>query len=238
MYRNVQRVIEANPQSWENIPAFETAVTQFEQLVTELTERLNNRRQVVIGATTNHIAAREALESEVYFIAKLIHAFAQSTQDLTLAEATKWTRSKLARQRMNNVIPLAEVMLEHAANFQPAIADFGVDQARIAALESAKNRFEIYIDAPRQAIVLRKTMTEEIDTTVRKVDDVLKKQLDALIFIVKTTDPTFFSNYFNARNVIENNRKAKTTEDATPDFFDDEIIPGDLDISPPEDNAA
>ncbi len=238
MYRNVRLVIEANQESWVEIPAFESAVTQFHELLTELADRLNERRQVLFGAKQNHDVTRKELESEIYFMAKLIHAYAKSTGDLKLIEASKATRSDLYRQRMSALIPLAEVMLTFAAAHQPAIADYGVDQTRMDDLEAAKNRFEIYIDAPRQAIVLRKTMVKAIDITVRKIDKVLKSQLDALIHIVEKTDPMFFSNYFNARTVIDSRGKSRISEATTIDFFDNEITPGNLNISPPEDDAA
>lgn len=85
----------------------------------------------------------------------------------------------------------------------PALADYGLNAAKLSAFENRIDTYASIAEAPRSSIAARKTLTAQIAEEVEKTDDLLKSVLDRLLQQFKTTHPNFFRDYFNARIIVD-----------------------------------
>ena len=215
MYQAVRRVIQSNNASWNGLVAFENAVTRFSQKVTELENLTYSKSKAVLGMKSKRDKKREAIAEQALYVSNALFAFASTIQDEKLKADVNYTPTRLNYSPVSVFLQIVNGLIDRANENASDLEDYGVDQNMIDNLTLEYMEFIEISNLPRQAIVSRKVITQQINETVMDIDEVLKSQLDRLIVLLTKDDPTFVMTYEGSRTIIDTpaTRRSKTYDD-------------------------
>ncbi|WNM20382.1 carboxypeptidase-like regulatory domain-containing protein [Flavobacterium capsici] len=128
------------------------------------------------------------------------YAIAESNEVLEM-EVT-YVYSDLERMRDTDVADTCQSIHEIAFPLLTELADYGVTAESLGKLKDAIIEFNTAMPKPRQGIVTRKTITEQIALLFEECSELLFR-IDKLVTMVRFSEPTFYSDYFGSRRIVD-----------------------------------
>lgn len=203
MYRAVRQVIQKNNSSWTGFAAFENAVTKFVQQVTQLENLTYQKGKALIGAKSQRDQQRAITADVALVVANGLFAYASNIANEKLKAEVNYSPSVLKYMPNTRFLQTVEGLIAKATDLLEEITPYGVDQDKLDELQTAYLELVEIANLPRQAIVSRKVITENINDLLKEVDKVLKEQLDRLIVALKDDERDFVLTYEGARTIID-----------------------------------
>lgn len=203
MYLTVKTVCDGAAAVWTPIPAFATNYATFIAQVRLIQQLAAAQASDRSGATRNKSDITETLADSVLAVAGALTAFATVQNDETLKSRVDFPRSSFLGLRDVEMAGTAELVLAEATSRLPLLADYGLTAAKLATFEDQIDAYAAIAEAPRSGIAGRKTITAQIAEEFQKADAVLKDVLDRLLQQFKTSNPSFYNDYTNARTIVD-----------------------------------
>ena len=188
-----------------------SGITQFGIVLGGVSAKMvlvNSLNQIASGSSTGVTLDTNLLRSTMTSIAlkcgNATLAYANATNNNSLAELVNYTESKLNRAKKEDIDDLcARIHDATAANFA-AVEDYGLVAADVTDLQSSIDLYRVASQNPRQAIISKSQANEQIERIVRMViDDLLVGQLDKMVNTLKMTNVEFWNGYYQAREIID-----------------------------------
>lgn len=201
MYRAVRQVIQKNNSSWSGFAAFENAVAKFVQQVTQLENLTYQKGKALIGAKSQRDQQRAITADVALVVANGLFAYASNIANEKLKAEVNYSPSVLKYMPSTRFLQTVEGLIAKATDLLEEITPYGVDQDKLDELQTAYLELVEIANLPRQAIVSRKVITENINDLLKEVDKVLKEQLDRLIVALKDDERDFVLTYEGARTI-------------------------------------
>lgn len=203
MLYNVQRTCNEARSVWSAHSAFAAGVAELDALLREVEDAVETQLANTTGQARSKAASAEAMLGLAQVVARAATAYAQVVDHRVLLAQMRIPGSLLRRTSNVLLARRCQAILEAAEPHLVALADYGVDQARLDALRTAILDHQQLVTAPRQAIMARKAATERIRMALRRSADLLRYRLDGLLVQFATTAPDFHRAYRNARIVVD-----------------------------------
>ena len=203
MYQAVIEVCRSHQSLWESIPAYVSALEEFENRVEILRLRSGIRSNITAGVSAGKRSRLETLYDQLLVVHGALWVFATSTNNFQLMSRNKVTISDLKRlsivrldAHLNNII---EDINEHGE----ALADFGITAEYLQETIDLINQGSYNARRPRMAIIERKMLTQSLTTISHDLDNLLRLKLDKLMNLFRKSNADFYSRYHNARMIID-----------------------------------
>lgn len=203
MYATVIEVCNANNAVWSGLPAFANALTNFSNTVDAISNTRITQETILTGIAQDKAALREAMARLAERVGNAVVAYASVTNNNALRNKVSYSYSELIRGRDTISADRCRVIYTEATAIVGDLADYGVDAALLTELDAAIVAYTQIITSPRAALTTRKTSTAELKNLFKQADEVLKNQMDTLAKMFRDTAPTFYSNYLNARIIVD-----------------------------------
>ncbi|MDX1652983.1 MAG: hypothetical protein R3277_10855 [Brumimicrobium sp.] len=233
MYQSVLKVIQSNQASWNGLVAFENAVTRFSQKVTELENLTYQKSKIIMGMRSKRDKKRDEIVEKALHLGNALYALASAIGDEKLKADVHYSPSRLRYAPITTFMQIVNGLINTANDLIADLADYGVDQNMVDDLTLAHMEFIEISNLPRQAIVSRKVLVQQIGNTVSEIDEVLKSQLDRLIVLLNSSAPGFVMTYEGARVIIDTPATRRSKSTGNDDLIDEsESPPGENDNSP------
>jgi hypothetical protein len=209
MFNAVLQVLDEHHAIFDTVPALSTAASDLRANLLAISACVEKQVVDLRGFARDKLGAEQAMMQAAVVVAKGTLAYATVTGNMVLAGKMSVTRRLLERHADGVVARHCQVVLAEATAVGAALADYGVDAARLEALEQAIRRYEAALAAPRLAITARKGATTELVLVIRDTQRLLATRLDALMERFATEDPALHRAYWNARIIVDRGRRAK-----------------------------
>jgi hypothetical protein len=200
MYLAVEGICDANNTVWQSLVAYASAYADFKNHISNIQTYAQTQTQDITGIAQDKAAARGAMCSVALPIAKAVHAYAVKTGNNTLAKSVDFSMSDLmvgrdvhSRDNCQNIYTFANA---NVAN----LVTYGVTAAKLTALTAAIATYNLLLSKPRDAQIVGKTITTNLQSEFDAADVSLTMMDDLSTQIV---NPTFASNYANARAIVD-----------------------------------
>lgn len=214
MYKSVKTVIAGKEALWNGLPAFVNAYAMFSEKLQTLETHAYNQQLALVGVSAVKNSKREAVADRAYAMSSSLAAFAVLNNDVELIDQMKISKWDLKTASKSRVLQHLDLILIKATEFVSQLGDFGVDQTSIDELQVLRDELDTMLSAPRNAIVERKVLTQQIKMLMKDIDALLKFQLDKLMVVLSEEHPEFFAAYKNARMIVDHrNRKSGTGQE-------------------------
>ena len=203
MYKSVKTIVSGNNVSWEGLPAFVSAFASFSEKLGLLEQHAYNQNLALVGVSAVKDAKREVVADKGYAMASSIAAYAVISNEVSLINQMKISHWDLKASSRSRVLQHLDLILTSATEHVNDLGDFGVDQSTIDELQGLRDELDVLLSAPRNAIVERKVLTQQIKLLSKDIDALLKLQLDKLMVVLKADFPQFYAQYKSARIIID-----------------------------------
>lgn len=215
MFETVRTYMNDNAAVWNVLPAAVTAVNDLSTGIDDLNTAVQEQEDPTEGITLDKAALRDALEDRIREVADAIYAYAAATGNNSLAAQVAVTASELDTMSEQRVDDVATRVFDAGTANVASLADYGVTQSKLTALDQARQDFETAKAKPRVKISEKAGMTATLPQMVRDVKSILRTRLDKLMTIFRTGNPTVYAGYQSARVIIDRHGPGPTPP-ATP----------------------
>jgi hypothetical protein len=130
-------------------------------------------------------------------------AYASVTNNAELTGIADYTKSELMKARDNIFYDKARIIYEAAQPLATQLAGYNIVAADITQFQTLLGQFLTTIPKRRNATAVSKSATTAIGGLFKDVDAILKNKLDKLVLSFRVTNPDFYTNYLNARIIVD-----------------------------------
>jgi hypothetical protein len=203
MMKTVAGVCNKTPAAWTGLEAFAEAFGRVTGNLDAIELKAECQNLPTAGLTKAKKDARQIMGEAAVTVAGAVHAYATKTKNSDLAEKTDVNLSDFVRGADQLGATKSRVMLTLATENLVNLGKHGITQAKLTVFDQKIAAYEKLLTAPRQVRVDNKSVTAEIAVLVDTNMAILEDELDGLALQIKETNPKFFSDYANARQIID-----------------------------------
>jgi hypothetical protein len=155
------------------------------------------------GITDEKEFFRTNLEDLTLEIGSQLEALGDKTGDPDMVAKAHVTRSSLDGAQDDDLVQTAERIHQAATDSSAALVDYDVTAAKITALGDAVVQFATRKTAPKTAKSTKGGAKVAVETQVRSLRSVLRRQLDKQMVPFRKTHPDFYAGYLAARVIVD-----------------------------------
>jgi hypothetical protein len=187
-----------------SIPAFATVLAAIKAKMLLINSYNQIGGGTTKGVTLDTNALRKAMTTLAVKCANATLAFANSTNNNTLAALVDFSETELNRMKKEDVDDTCQAIHDATNNNIAGAGNFGVTPIDVTDLFAAIGLYRVASQNPRQAIISKSQAKLQVDLMVREViDELLVKQLDKMANTLKPTQFEFWSGYKQSREIID-----------------------------------
>jgi len=203
MYQVVGQTLDANATVWSGVVAIVTARTAFGTEVTTIQSLAQSQQQSSAGVTADKQQLRGAMADAAMPVVGALKALAAVTGNDDLAAQVAFSRSNFIYGRDNQAATNGDIVHTQGTANATALANYGITAAMLTTLRDAIDAFRDAISRPREVISATAAFTAQLDAAFARASAVLTGQLDNLIELFRVSNPTFYQQYQNARELVD-----------------------------------
>ena len=134
---------------WNGLPAAITAVNLLGTGIEAINGAVQNQEDTTTGITQDKAALRDDLEDQIREIGDAIYAYASAINDYSIAAQVQVTASELDTMSEQRIDDVASRIYNAGVANLAGLADYMVTQARLDALDQARQDFQAAKSKPR-----------------------------------------------------------------------------------------
>ncbi|KKN10305.1 hypothetical protein LCGC14_1037880 [marine sediment metagenome] len=218
MYISVQTVVNKNDTVWSGLPAFVTAFGEYEGMIQDIQNTRLVQEGDITGVPKDKAQAKEAAIQKALEVSTAVYAYAAKNNNNTLKEKVNYSPSDLRRSRDTVLIDRLQVIHNEANNIVGDLGDYGIDANDLTDLQGLIDAYENLVEEPRAAITNKSEATAALVSLFKQGDALLNEQLDKLMEQFKEDNGKFYTQYFNARIIIDLGVRHEAEEPQEPEI--------------------
>jgi hypothetical protein len=203
MYWAVIEILAKYKPLWTNIKGFVKAHDLFKAAVEilQITSGTSGIKTEEITAGKN--AATEAYITDLFNAMSIVSVFATNNDDMAMKSKVDYVESELKDMRPGELLAVSQEVIAMIKANQVELTDLGLLAEDVTAIESFIENFETITMATRTTITTRKTAGAQLRPQFAVASYELKEKLDKLMEQFRKTQPTFYQEYWNAREKVD-----------------------------------
>lgn len=188
---------------WQGTPGFVQLHTDFTGVLDEINGLAPQQGRRTTGVAGDKDAARLAMCKAANIIAGAVAAYAHKINNHELLTRVDTTLSILTGGRGQNSSDKCKDILSAATANLTVLGDYDVKQADLDNLSQLIDAYNQLAPAPQVARATGKSASQALDAAFDKADGILNNGLDNLMLKYEDTNPDFFRDYMNARQIVD-----------------------------------
>lgn len=203
MFEAVQAFLVNTQATWTPIAAIGTTKTELDGKITAIRTERQKQEKDASGLVIERKQLRETLTRQTLKVSGALMAYASVVNNQELMGIADYPPSAFTIVRDNIVYDMARVIYEAAQPLATQLAGYNVVAADITQLQTLLGQFLTAIPKRRNATAVSKSATTAIGGLFKDVDAILKNKLDKLVLSFRVTNTDFYTNYLNARIIVD-----------------------------------
>lgn len=203
MYKAVQSLLDANTAKLSPITALTPLIADFKDRIVAIQAKDDLANTADAGNTSTKTNDEAALISDAVTIAAALYALGASTNDEHLKELSKVTKSSLKNLRDTQLTTQVTNIKNLADANSAELAGYGITPAMITDLNDKITAFDASLGARELGSNISSTAFQQLEVMFKETDLLLKEQMDKIMGIFRTSDPQFYGEYIQSREIID-----------------------------------
>lgn len=181
-------------------------VNELDSNLSLLRDQLTQQNSITQGVTAAKNQRIMALREEVVVLQRALYLHGKASNNSLLQARNALSKTKLYLLNIAELMVRCNALKSDLETYGPNLGDYGIQTSAIAAVISEIDALNEVQNSARIAILKRKSVTSEIEATERKLNSLLKEELDTLVLVYKRSNEAFYQAYYNARSVPQTNK--------------------------------
>lgn len=216
-------VCDANAAATAGIPSFATVLGSVKSKMVLINSLNQIGEGTTKGVTLDTNILRKAMTALALKCANATLAYANSTNNNTLAALVNFSETKLNALKKEDVDDVCEAIHDATDVNIAGASNFGASATDVTDLQASIELYRTASQNPRQAIITKSQAKKQAANMVREViDDLLIAQMDKMVNTLKGTNKEFFDTYKQAREILD---LGTTTAKIRGTVLDEEDVP-------------
>lgn len=203
MYWAVLEILAKYKPLWTNIKGFVTAYDLFKAAVEAVQKTSGTSGIKTEEITAGKNAATEAYIADLFGAMSIVSVFAANNNDAAMKSKVDYAESELKDMRPGELLAVSQEVIGIIKANQAALTELGLQADDVTAIESFIDNFETITSATRTTITTRKTAGAQLRPQFAQASFELKEKLDKLMEQFRKSQPTFYQEYWNAREKVD-----------------------------------
>ena len=203
MYLAVQAICNDLLAVLSLLPQFTDWFTKFTTVIKNIKTYSEAQELDYKGKAETKGARKLNLIDQTMEIIRRVVAYATVNDLYELKEEVNYSTSELKRSADTVLRTICQVVNESATSVLTELDTYGVTQAMLDDQQTAIDDYFKEVTAPREGIISRKNATAALLVEFKTGDEILRKRIDKLVEMLKTTDVEAYKSYTNARIIID-----------------------------------
>lgn len=213
MYGQVTGVCGKYRNVWQGNVAFAKAVDKLGECETGI-DQINKQLQGdSTGSTEKKEAEKLAMAKQVVKVAGALTAYAEDADLLELVADADISKDDVMKAKEVDADDIALFVYDLAVEHLAALADYGITQADLEALQKSIDNFTGRIGKPRLGQNDRKSLRAQQKALFAQADKAIQKTMENLIHQYEEKDKVFYDAFQSARSVIRDGGGNKTLQE-------------------------
>lgn len=226
MFRTTEQNLDANVDTTATVPAFSGVVGNLKAVIAAILNLTQLTDVNLAGITADKSNSKQSLARFASDLADIIRSFASINKNETLKEEVTYSYYKLVKMRDESLAPICRIIHVRGTENLDALRDYGIDQDKLNAFETAINEYAAKTPNPRTAIINRRTQKAKLTELFKQGDEIIKDQIDGLMKNFRVTHPDFFNSYSAAREIVDPSTTVTQLKGSVIDAADEKPIKG------------
>jgi hypothetical protein len=218
MYQAVDGVLQSHNSVWTANTEFSAAVDELEDNIDSIVNLAEQQDEDITGVTEDKDEARAELETNTLSVASIVVFWASKTGNRKLVKKVNYTKTELHDARDNELPTMGNTVYKEANANSAALLPFGLTAGMITTLQTSISTFQDYISKPREALADTSAATKQLPPVFAATDKLLAEQLDNGMALYQVSHPDFYTQYFNARVIVNSPTLTRALEAHFEDF--------------------
>ena len=202
MYLTVRIFLLSNPAITAKLPNFNEFLAALDAAILQIQTSNEQHHLTTKGVTDNKQQLRDGLVTLTADNSAKIQAYAKYTHDTVLLAETKFNISALKIVTALELVDIANGLHSRINAHLTDLSPYALTTASQTEFRTAIDAFAESIPQPRQSQLKGKESTLLEKQGFAAADTALA-DIDAVVEIVKLTEPLFYAGYKNARKIVE-----------------------------------
>jgi hypothetical protein len=216
MYRAVIQVLDANAAEYAGVAAFGTQVTNIKNSVDLIGQLAQTQTADSSGITLDKAMLQGQMVDMALRVAGGLKAWASDNNNAPVGQQANINKSTFTKARDDLRDDIAQQIHDLGNANVAALANYGITAATLTGLQTRIDAYRSAIGSPRAARVQKGTATSLLETEFGRADMILNDRIDGLIEQFKSSGTTFYSDYKNARRIVNTGNHSSTPDTPTP----------------------
>lgn len=203
MFWTVLEVLAKFKQYWSGKKGFVVAHDKFKGEVDAI-QKITSASEVKTEKITSE--KNKAVENyivDLFNAVSIVSVFATNTGNAVLKSKTDYTENELVDMRPAELLTVSEEILSIMKTYPDELSDLGLEISDVETIENFVDNFESLTSSTRTTITARKTAGGQLRPQFARATFELKEKLDKLMEQFRKTNPTFYTEYWNAREKVD-----------------------------------
>ena len=216
MYEAVVNLLDSNTAKIASLTALTDLLTDFKDRVAEIKEKDLLANTAKTGNAAAKASDRTALTEDAITIAAALFALGSATGDDRLKELAAYNKSKFKSLR-DTQLAIDVTNIKNLADANAAqLTGYGITAPMIAALDTKLTAFNASMGARETGADISTAAFGQLELKFKEADALLKEQMDKIMEVFRNSDPQFYNEYKNSREIADlgvRHREEETPEE-------------------------
>ncbi len=202
MHLNVQGYMDEQTIVWSKIPRIVSYKTDFDALLTRITE-VGELSKSTVAVTERKSQLKRAIGAKLAMLSGAIQAFAYEKDDMDLVKKVSITKSVIEKMKDQEIDATVKSILNPIQENLTELADFGVREEMATELHTTLDDFNALIGKPRAIMNNKYVALDTLEQLFNEVNGLLINKLDKLMLMFKETENGFYDGYERSRVIVD-----------------------------------
>jgi len=207
-YVLVNKCLELNQQKVTQLPMGSNLALKFKDVIGKIDDIRKEQELQLTEVAHDKRETRAMLEKKTMQVVVRLIAYAAHKNDTLLEDKIGFTMSDLRNAADTIIKDRCDAVYVKAKELLTELTGYGITQQVLDDLRKLIDQYYDLIPMPRQRIIERKKQKESLDLLFHEADNTLAL-LDKTIGMVRWDDDSLYSDYMNARTIIDLKGKQK-----------------------------
>lgn len=209
MFRSTQQHCTNNNAIISTNAAFMASFNSFNAQLSTLISTETKAQKKTKGVAKDKETLRAELVQAAYDLAAQIFAYANKQKNQTLKKQVDFSITDLERIKDELLVPTCNNIKTQASSNLTALTDYQVTAATLTAFQKSIDDYSAAVPTPRLAIAAKTADNKLVKATIKEISSILKNEMDKTVVAFRKAHPSFVTEYFEARKIIDPASKPK-----------------------------
>ncbi|MBN1576448.1 MAG: hypothetical protein JW913_07850 [Chitinispirillaceae bacterium] len=214
MYGAAQAVCKKHRETIDSMPPLVEAVKSFDDSIPVIVQRDNEYVGISAGAASAKNAAYEVLYDKLLQTKDALFVYGRKSDNEQLKAECGISHSDVKHLRENTMLQLCVRIAGLAKTYAKELEPYGITAGDIESLEKAMDQYNLMLDDFQQKTAESKGAREMLYQAFQYTDEILKKDIDTMVGLLRTKDIDFYNEYQAART-IKDYGQSRSSQDET-----------------------